>query len=77
MMARQSQIKQILEEVIDEMVSKGIYWTEACSQFEKLFITRALKQSNGSLSQAAEIMGIHRNTLSKKVQEHKIDRKRT
>ena len=77
MMARQSQIKQILEEVIDEMVSKGIYWTEACSQFEKLFITRALKQSNGSLSQAAEIMGIHRNTLSKKVQEHKINRKRT
>ena len=76
MSAAPSKIKQILEEIIDEMVAKGIYWTEAVSQFEKLFILRALEKSNGNLSRAAETMGVHRNTLSKKLREHKIKKKR-
>ncbi len=75
MSAAQSKIKQVLEEIIDEMVAKGIYWTEAVSQFEKLFILRALEKSNGNLSRAAETMGVHRNTLSKKLREHRIDKK--
>jgi len=74
--AAPSKIKQVLEEIIDEMVAKGIYWTEAVSQFEKLFILRALEKSNGNLSRAAETMGVHRNTLSKKLREHKIEKKR-
>ena len=77
MSAVQSKIKQVLEEIIDEMVAKGIYWTEAVSQFEKLFILRALEKSNGNLSRAAETMGVHRNTLSKKLREHKIEKKKT
>ncbi len=76
MSAAPSKIKQVLEEIIDEMVAKGIYWTEAVSQFEKLFILRALEKSNGNLSRAAETMGVHRNTLSKKLREHKIKKKR-
>jgi len=74
--AAPSKIKQVLEEIIDEMVAKGIYWTEALSQFEKLFILRALEKSNGNLSRAAETMGVHRNTLSKKLREHKIKKKK-
>ena len=76
MIAAPSKIKQVLEEIIDEMVAKGIYWTEAVSQFEKLFILRALEKSNGNLSRAAETMGVHRNTLSKKLREHKIKKKK-
>lgn len=76
MSAAPSKIKQVLEEIIDEMVAKGIYWTEAVSQFEKLFILRALEKSDGNLSRAAETMGVHRNTLSKKIREHEIDRKK-
>jgi len=74
--AARSKIKQDLEEIIDEMVGKGIYWTEAVAQFEKLFILRALEKSNGNLSRAAETMGVHRNTLSKKLREHGINKKR-
>ena len=69
-------IKDRLEETINEMVSKGIYWSEAASQFEKLFILRSLQQSNGNLGRAAQIMGIHRNTLSKKIREHRIKKGR-
>ncbi len=76
MSAAQSKIKQVLEEIIDEMVAKGIYWTEAVSQFEKLFILRALEENNGNLSRAAETMGVHRNTLSKKIREHGINKKK-
>ena len=31
-------IKDVLGEVIDELVSKGILWREAEAQFEKLFL---------------------------------------
>ena len=69
-------IKDILESVIDEMVAKGIFWHEALAEFEKLFILRALQESNGKLSQAADTMGVHRNTLSKKIREHAIGKER-
>ncbi len=69
-------IKQVLEEVIDEMVVKGIFWSEAESQFEKLFILRALDETGGNLSRAAETMGVHRNTFSKKIRQYGIEKKR-
>ena len=75
MARQQKKIKDKLEEVIDEMVCKGIYWSEAASQFEKLFIIRALQDSNGNLSRAAGIMGVHRNTVSKKIRQHAIGKK--
>jgi DNA-binding NtrC family response regulator len=67
-------IKAVLEEVIDEMVDKGLFWPEASAQFEKLFIIRALRKSRGNVSRAAGLMGVHRNTLSKKIREYAIDR---
>ncbi len=70
-------IKDILESVIGEMVDKGIFWHEALAEFEKLFILRVLQQSNGKLSQAADTMGVHRNTLSKKIREHAIEKQRS
>ena len=76
MKTRKPRIKEILESVIDEMVAKGIYWYEAVSQFEKLFILRVLQETNGNLSRAAETMGVHRNTLSKKIREHGIHKKK-
>ena len=78
MTARSSkvEIKQVLEEVIDEMVAKGIYWSEAEAQFEKLFILRALEENGGNLSRAAETMGVPRNTFSKKIRQYGIQKNR-
>ncbi len=66
-------IKDVLEKVIDEMVSKGILWHEAGAQFEKLFIIQVLRQQRGNVSKTAEVMNLHRNTLSKKVRLYSID----
>ena len=67
-------IKEVLEKVIDEMLGAGVLWPEVSSQFEKLYIVAALKRSRGSVQGAAQLMGIHRNTLSNKVREYGIDR---
>ena len=71
--SQRPQIKDTFDWAIDEMVSKGILWPEALAQFEKLFILRALQESGGKLNLAAEIMGVHRNTLSQKVQLYGIN----
>jgi DNA-binding NtrC family response regulator len=67
-------IKEILEEVIDEMLGAGLLWPEVSSQFEKLYILAALRRSRGSVQGAARLMGVHRNTLSNKVREYGINR---
>jgi DNA-binding NtrC family response regulator len=39
-------------------------------------IDRALRITNTNQSEAAKLLGIHRNTLQRKMVEHKIDGKR-
>jgi len=55
------------------MVERGILLEEAVQEFEKRFIKQALEQSGGNQSRAASILGIHRNTLSRKLGEYKLD----
>jgi len=56
------------------MVGRGILLEEALAEFEKKFIRRVLEDERGNLCRAAEVLGIHRNTLSRKVSEYKLDR---
>lgn len=65
-------LKQRLESLIEEMISKGIRFQEARQEFEKRFIARVLERENGNLSRAAKVLRIHRNTLSKKILDYKV-----
>jgi DNA-binding NtrC family response regulator len=56
-----------LENVIDERVDGGILLSEAVGEFEKLYIKKAFLRNQGHLSKTARKLGIHRNTLSKRV----------
>ena len=60
--------------MIDEMLTKGILYEDARREIERRFITRALKRSKGNLGRAADLLGIHRNTLSRKVAAYKLKR---
>ena len=60
-------MKAKLEELVTEMVDRGIPFQEAVAEFEKHFIFLVIKRRDGNLSKAAEELGIHRNTLSKRV----------
>jgi Fis family transcriptional regulator len=65
-----------LEGLIVQMVERGILFDEAVSEFEKRFIKRVLERTEGNQSRAAEVLGIHRNTLSRKMTEYKLDHHR-
>jgi DNA-binding NtrC family response regulator len=65
-------VREQLEKLIGEMVEKGILFVDAQREFEKRFIARVLHNCHGNLSQAALVLGIHRNTLGRKMAEYRL-----
>jgi DNA-binding NtrC family response regulator len=61
------QMRAQLEALIDEMLDGHIMLDEALTEFEKLYIQKALARQKEHLSRTAASLGIHRNTLSKRV----------
>ncbi|MBA3296196.1 MAG: histidine kinase [Acidobacteria bacterium] len=56
------------------MLDKGILYDDARREFEKVFIARALQRSKGNVGNAADLLGIHRNTVARKMTEYRIKR---
>jgi DNA-binding NtrC family response regulator len=69
-------VRDQLEKLVSEMVERGILYDDARREFERRYIARALEASGGSVSAAAERLGVHRNTLTRKVAEYKLSRRR-
>jgi hypothetical protein len=46
---------------------------EAIGEFEKKFIQSALRKTEGNQSKAAKILGVHRNTLCRKIVQHNLN----
>ncbi|HEX5483600.1 MAG TPA: helix-turn-helix domain-containing protein [Terriglobia bacterium] len=75
-------MKDQLDALINQMVEHGVHYEDAMSEFQKRFIKKVLDKHNGNRSKAAQILGIHRNTLSRKMDEVSVNhqpkrRKRT
>jgi DNA-binding NtrC family response regulator len=68
-------ISERLERLVEDMVEKGVEFEDAVHEFEKRFISRVLGRCDGSLTKAADQLGIHRNTLTRKMGEYKIKRR--
>ena len=66
-------MKDQLEGLVSQMVERGILFDEAVGEFEKRFIKRILERAEGNQCRAAKMLGIHRNTLSRKLGEYKLD----
>ena len=67
-------MKEQLERLVDEMVTKGVRYEDAQREFEKKFIAFVLTKADGNLGRAAELLGMHRNTLSRKISEYRLRR---
>jgi len=65
------QMRARLEALIDDMLDGQIMLDEALAEFEKLYIQKALSRHKAHLSRTANILGIHRNTLSKRVANYR------
>jgi DNA-binding NtrC family response regulator len=68
-------VREKLESLIQEMLDRGVVYEDARQEFEKVFITRALQRTKGSVGDAAELLGLHRNTVARKMAEYRIKRK--
>jgi DNA-binding NtrC family response regulator len=56
-----------LQALIDEMLDGEILLGEALAEFEKLYIKQALARNHQHLSNTAKTLGVHRNTIAKRV----------
>jgi DNA-binding protein Fis len=66
-------VKEQLESLVSEMIERRIYLEEALSEFEKKFIQSALTKTRGNQTKAAQVLGVHRNTLNRKITQHKLN----
>jgi DNA-binding NtrC family response regulator len=69
-------MKERFDALLDHLVNTGFFLEQAVEILEKGMIERALRITNSNQSAAAKLLGIHRNTLQRKMVEHKIDGKR-
>lgn len=66
-------MKEKLEALVLQMIDQEIGFEDACHEFERRFIRKVLEKVNGNKSRAALSLGIHRNTLSRKITELRLD----
>ena len=62
-------MKELLDRLVNQMVDGGIYFEDGRREFERRFISRVLSDTGGHLSKAADQLGVHRNTLTRKMAE--------
>ena len=68
-------ISERLEKLVEDMVTRGVQFDDAVREFEKRFIVRVLGNCHGSLTKAASTLGVHRNTLTRKMAAYRIKRR--
>ena len=61
------QLRIQLEALVNEMLDGEILLEEAMLEFERLYIQNALSRQDKHLTRTANMLGIHRNTLAKRV----------
>jgi len=66
-------VKDQLESLVNQLIEHDIEYADAVSEFEKRFIKRMLEKNNWNHSKTAKALGIHRNTLSRKVEDFNLD----
>lgn len=65
-------MREDLDRLIAQMVDTGVHFDDAQREFERRFIARVVTACDGNICRAAEALGMHRNTLSRKVTALKI-----
>jgi DNA-binding NtrC family response regulator len=65
-------LRDLLERLVTAMVDGRITLEEGRRAFETRFIQHVLDGTDGRLGDAADQLGIHRNTLTRKVAEYRL-----
>ena len=62
----------MLDALVNEMVARGVHYEDARREFDKRFLASVIAKADGNLCKAADALGVHRNTLARKIKELKI-----
>jgi DNA-binding NtrC family response regulator len=65
-------VREHLDRLVEELLEKGVPYPDACREFERRFISQALSHTKGNLAHTAKRLGMHRNTLSRKIAEYRL-----
>lgn len=62
-------MKRDLDNLVLQMYSQGVSYTDAVREFKKRYILEVLARHRGNQCKAAEELNMHRNTLSRTLSE--------
>ena len=65
-------MKERFDGLIEHLLAGNIFLQEAIELLERSMIVRALEQNAGNQCAAAKQLGIHRNTLQRKMSDYQI-----
>ena len=69
-------MKEKFDGLVDHLMKGSIFLPEAIEILEKSMIQRAMEQCGGNQCAASKQLGIHRNTLQRKIVEYELGRGR-
>jgi DNA-binding NtrC family response regulator len=65
-------MKQQFDALVEHFLATGLFLGQAIEALEKRMIERALEQSKGKQTAASKLLGIHRNTLQRKMVDYQL-----
>jgi DNA-binding NtrC family response regulator len=65
-------VQKLLDQLVTLMVERGVQYEDATREFDKRFISEVIDKCDGNLCKAADTLGVHRNTLARKIKDLKI-----
>jgi DNA-binding NtrC family response regulator len=69
-------MKQEFDALVEHLLAGNIFLGQAIELLEKRMIESALEQSGGKQTAASRLLGIHRNTLQRKMVEYELGKGR-
>ncbi len=69
-------MKEKFDSLVEHLIGGGFFLEEAVELLEKTLIQRTLEGTGGNRSAASKLLGIHRNTLQRKMAEYSIGQRR-
>ena len=66
-------MKDRFDGLVDHLLASNIFLEEAIEVLERNMIQKALEREGGKRSAASKQLGIHRNTLQRKMAEYGLD----
>jgi DNA-binding NtrC family response regulator len=70
-------MKEKFEALVDHLVGHGFFLEEVVELLERTLIEKTLERTGGNRSAASKLLGIHRNTLQRKMADYHLGPRKT